>query len=133
MFDCLLMASSGSGGILWLPWFQGHIFPLVEHKWILHFRMLACGTWLIMFIIYVRSIYHCLTSITSAFHFDKMRFVSGKLDGCVVSISYVRGVDGMTSDGSCFALCKWQFLSHLRILLYRAFLHKNLIILMERG
>lgn len=60
------------------------------------------------------SIYHCLTSITSAFHFAKMRFVPGKLDGCVVSISAVWGVDGMTCDGSCFALCKLQFLSHLR-------------------
>lgn len=98
------------------------------------FAFQDAGLWnLVDYVIYVRSIYHCLTSITSAFHFDKMRFVSGKLDGCVVIISDVRRVDGMTSDGSCFALCKRQFLSHLRILLYRAFLHKNLIILMERG
>lgn len=36
--------------IVWLLWFQGHFFTLVECKWVLHFKMLAYGNRWLMFI-----------------------------------------------------------------------------------
>lgn len=51
--------------------FQGHFFPSVEPKWVLHFKMLAYETWWLLF----WSIYHCLTSVTLGFPLDQMRFV----------------------------------------------------------
>lgn len=40
--------------IVWLLWFQGHFFLLVERKWVLHVKMLAYETWWLMFISYVQ-------------------------------------------------------------------------------